>query len=93
MAPGYRAGLVVLAVPIRVGISLDDYYELGGEDHRFGFASVGGTVTLPLVTTTSFGRWEFHGAIEYQRLGETTRTFNGGDTGTAIGSFGVTFAY
>ena len=56
----------------RSGMSLGDYYELAGEDNKFGFFSLAGIVTVPLGGTTSFGAWNIHGGVEYQRLGDTT---------------------
>ena len=92
-APGYAASRASLAFPIKVGFSLSDYYELEGEDNKFGFFSIGGLVTVPLGGTTSFGAWNVHGGVEYQALGTTTEFFNGGDSSQVIGSFGIGFSY
>ena len=92
-APGYAASRASLAFPIKVGFSLSDYYELAGEDNKFGFFSIGGLVTVPLGGTTSFGAWNVHGGVEYQALGTTTEFFNGGDSSQVIGSFGIGFSY
>ena len=45
----------------------------------------------------SFEAWaagplNVHGGVEYQRLGTTTKTFNGGDASKTIGSIGVGFS-
>lgn len=93
VAPGYSSTKASLAVPIKFGMSLNDYYELDGEDHSFGFFSVGGLVTVPLGGTTNFGSWNVHGGVEFQALGDTTKAFNGGDGSQVIGSFGVGFTY
>lgn len=75
-----------LAVPVKVGLSLSNYYELAGVDHRFGFASVGGIATLPIT------RWvNVHGGVEFERLGTTTKAFNGGDASKTIASIGIGF--
>ena len=58
---------VTLAVPVKVGLSLGDYYEGLRGDERFGFFSVGGIATVPL---SSGGRWNLHGGAEYIRLGD-----------------------
>jgi hypothetical protein len=89
VSPGYSAGRVTIASPVKVGLSLHDYYELGGEDHTFGFASIGATVAVPLGRTSKLGRLGVHGGVEFQRLGETTRMFNGGDRAKVIASLGV----
>jgi hypothetical protein len=92
-APGYAARKASIAFPIKVGLSLNDYYELDGVDHKFGFFSLAGIVTVPLGGTTSFGAWNVHGGVEYQALGTTTEFFNGGESNQVIGSFGIGFSY
>jgi hypothetical protein len=84
---------------VKVGLSLDNYYELRGpagtviKDSAFGFFSLAGIVTLPLGGTSRFGALNVHGGVEYQRLGDTTQSFNGGDANKVIGSFGFGLAY
>ena len=86
-APGASVRRVRVVIPVKVGLSLGNYYELAGADHRFGFFSVAGIATLPLT------RWaNVHGGVEYQRLGTTTKTFNAGEASKTIASVGVGFA-
>jgi hypothetical protein len=92
-APGYSAPKASIAFPIKVGLSAGDYYELDGEDNTFGYFSIAGIVTVPLGGTTSFGSWNIHGGVEYQKLGTTTEFFNGGESNQVIGSFGFGFSY
>ena len=92
-APGYSAPKAGIAFPIKVGMSLGDYYELAGEDNKFGFFSIAGIVTVPLGGTTNFGSWNIHGGVEYQKLGTTTEALNGGEGNQVIGSFGFGFSY
>jgi hypothetical protein len=92
-APGYSGKKASVAIPIKVGLSLGDYYELAGVDNKFGFFSIAAIGTVPLGGTTNFGAWNVHGGVEYQRLGTTTQAFNGGDKSQIIGSFGVGFTY
>jgi hypothetical protein len=97
VAPGYSGAKASLAVPVKVGLSLADYYELntgtGFVDHRFGFVSVAGLVTVPLGGTTSYGAWNLHGGVELQSLGDTAKALNGGDARRVIGSIGIGFSY
>lgn len=88
VAPGWAARAVSLTFPVKVGLSLSNYYELAGVDHKFGYASVGGVVTVPLGGRSSAGRWNVHGGVELQALGDTTKALNGGDGSKVIGSFG-----
>jgi hypothetical protein len=101
VAPGYAGARASLTVPVKVGLSLSDYYEVNTgtadapvyEDNAFGYVSVAGLVTVPLGGTTSFGAWNVHGGVEFQALGETTEAFNGGDGSRVIGSIGIGFSY
>jgi hypothetical protein len=92
-APGYAASRASIAFPIKIGLSASDYYELAGEDNKFGYFSIAGIVTVPLGGTTSYGAWNIHGGVEYQKLGTTTEFFNGGEGNQVIGSFGIGFSY
>jgi hypothetical protein len=98
IAPGYAAPKASIGFPIKVGMSLSNYYELAGEDNKFGFFSIAGIATIPLGGTTNFGSWNIHGGVEYQRLGDTTAAFNLDDDGLpkknqVIGSIGFGFSY
>jgi hypothetical protein len=90
--PAFGIGRINVLAPIKVGLSLGNYYELAGNDHPFGFVSVAGVVSVPLVRSTSAGTVNVHGGVEFQRLGETTKTFNGGDASKTIVSVGIGFS-
>ena len=92
-APGYSGSKASVAVPMKVGLSLSNYYELDGTDHTFGFFSMAGIVTVPLGSASTFGAWNLHGGVEFQALGDTTKFFNGGDGSQVIGSIGIGFSY
>jgi hypothetical protein len=92
-APGYSVPKAGIAFPIKIGLSASNYYELAGVDNKFGFFSIGGLVTVPLGGTSSFGAWNIHGGVEYQKLGTTTEALNGGEGNQVIGSFGIGFSY
>jgi hypothetical protein len=91
-APGYSIRHIGIAAPVKVGLSLGNYYELAGKDHRFGFISVAGTATLPLTHGARAGSWDVHGGIEYQRLGTTPKAFNGGKDSKTVASIGMGFS-
>jgi hypothetical protein len=88
IAPGVSGSTVSLAIPVKVGLSIGNYYELDGVDNTFGFFSVGGLATVPLGS-----HFNIHGGAEYQALGDTTKALNGNDGSQVIGSFGIGFAY
>jgi hypothetical protein len=94
-APGYAASKASIAFPIKVGLSLSDYYEnpLTGEDSKFGYFSIAGIVTVPVGA-----HFNVHGGAELQTFGDNLKAYNGfGDDGdsTAAGiySIGVGFSF
>jgi hypothetical protein len=95
IGPAYAGSKFGIAFPVKVGLSLSNYYEdpLTGQDEKFGFFSIAGIATVPLGGTTNFGAWNLHGGVEYQALGTTTKFFNGGESNQVIGSFGIGFSY
>ena len=94
-----KANGPTLTIPVKFGFSLSDYYESGGEDHKFGFFDVGGLLTFPLSkVNTRFGSWNIHGGGDYLALGDTTEAFNvnaDGETHSSefIGIFGIGLSY
>jgi hypothetical protein len=94
VGPGYSASRASVAVPIKVGLSASNYYELSGVDHKFGYFSIAPNVTVPLTSKpTKFGTWNVHGGVEYQRLGESTKVFNNGDANRFMVVGGIGFTY
>jgi hypothetical protein len=90
-APGYAASRVSVAVPVRLGLSLRDYYEGFNGDERFGFLSVAGIVTVPIGRAPGrFGSWNLHGGAEYLRLGDRNQAF--GETDLIV-SAGIGLSY
>jgi hypothetical protein len=66
-----------LAIPVKVGLSLKDYYQAGTVDNKFGFFDVGGLLTVPLKGLPSrFGSWNIHGGADLLVLGATTKLLN-----------------
>jgi hypothetical protein len=85
---------VTLTVPVKVGLSLKDYYELNGTDHKFGFFDVGGLITVPLSgVPSSFGTWNIHGGADVLVFGDTTEFFNLGDKSKVVGLIGIGVTY
>jgi hypothetical protein len=88
-------GKATLAIPVKLGLSLKDYYELAGEDQKFGYVVGGALVTVPM----SGGKWNVHGGVDFYGLGDATGAANADpDTGEArkgwviaSGGVGVTF--
>jgi hypothetical protein len=86
---------VTVAVPVKLGFSLGDYYEAGGDDNGFGFFDIGALFTVPLTSApTKFGTWNIHGGVNFIALGDGTKSFNtDGDSKQVIGSIGIGMSY
>lgn len=85
---------VTLAIPVKLGVSLKDYYQLDGVDNKFGFFDVGGLVTVPLSgIASSFGSWNVHGGVDILTFGDTTKFFNDGDKNKVVGLVGIGVTY
>jgi hypothetical protein len=93
VAPGWVDPDFRIEFPVKVGISLDDYYELAGVDQKFGFLSLAAVATVPLGGSSSYGSWNVHGGVEFLSLGNTPEAFNGGDQTKLIASIGIGFTY
>ena len=90
-APGFTASRVSVAVPVKVGLSVADYYEGASGDERFGFFSLAGIVTVPFTSApTALGTWNVHGGVEYLRLGDRNQAFG---ENQIVGSIGIGFSY
>ena len=91
VAPGFTASRFSVAVPVKVGLSVADYYEGASGDERFGFFSLAGLVTVPFTSApTALGTWNVHGGVEYLRLGERNQAFG---ENQVVGSIGIGFSY
>ncbi len=98
VAPSWPLGGAVLAVPLKLGMSLSDYYEGLEGDETFGFFDIGGLVTLPLGTPGRFGSWNIHGGANLLVLGDRNELANlnadGDINGTqVVGLVGIGFSY
>jgi hypothetical protein len=91
IAPGYTASRISLAMPVKVGLSLGDYYETLGGDERFGFFSLAAVATVPFTSApTTLGTWNVHGGVEYLRLGDRNQALG---ENQVVGSIGIGFSY
>jgi hypothetical protein len=92
-APGLARSRATLTVPLRLGLSLGDYYEGYAHDDTFGFFSMAGVVTVPFTSMpTRFGSWNVHGGVEFLMLGERNEAAFG-DSSHVIGSIGIGLSY
>ena len=82
---------VNLAVPVKSGLSLKDYYEGPTGDSRFGYFDTG--TILSVGVTSGKIAWDIHGGVDLLWLGDTTKRLNGGDGFKAVGILGVGITY
>ena len=84
---------VELALPIAIGLSLDDYY--GSGSNGYAYTSVGAEAIIPLKCLgTGFGEWHVALGVNFLFLGSEAQALNaGGDDFELIGrvGFGVDF--
>lgn len=93
VGPGLSGSKASLTFPVKLGLSIGDYYELNGADNKFGYFSASGIVSVPLKVPASYGSWNLHGGVEFQQLGTTTKAFNNGDAQKVIVSGGIGLSY
>jgi hypothetical protein len=87
-------GKATIAVPIKFGFSLNDYYEGADGDEKFGFFQIGGLISAPLTSAESkFGVWTVKGGVDVFTLGETPKAFNAGDGAKVVATFGIGVVY
>ena len=96
VAPSWPLGDrgITVAVPVKLGLSMSDYYEFDGNDNKFGYIDGGLLVTVPFSTVpTKFGTWNVHGGVNFLGFGDTTKAFNNDDGSQVIASIGIGFTY
>lgn len=80
-----------LAVPVRVGLSVKDYYEGAAGSDRFGFFSSGLIVSVPVSARNV--AWDVHGGVDLMWFGRNMKTLHMGDGFKPVGIIGVTMTY
>jgi hypothetical protein len=87
-------GKATIAIPVKVGLSLHNYYELDGQDNKFGFFDLGGLLTVPLSgIPPSYGGWNFHVGGDVLAFGDTTKFYNAGKSSKGVFLFGFGVSY
>jgi hypothetical protein len=95
-APAFplKADGPTLTIPVKLALSLSDYYELNGEDNAFGFFDIGAQIGIPIKKIPSnFGSWNLHGGVDFYSFGDTTKAFNDGDSVKVVGLIGIGLSY
>lgn len=81
---------ITLAIPVAVGLSLDDYY---GSD-TFGYVSAGIVFSTPLsFVPTEFGAWEASAGVTFLFSGDALEASTTQDEFEVYGKFGLSMSY
>src|SRR6185436_14290095 len=69
---------VTLTLPNKVGLSLDDYYEVSdSNEDTFGYFSSGVKLSIPLAfIPEDYGSWSASGGVQVLAFGNNTRKLN-----------------
>lgn len=91
---------ITLAIPAKVGLSIDDYYEVDGanlSDETFGFASVGFVFSTPLAfIPADYGAWSLSAGATLVYISDEMEQFAAGigvDQFEVIGTIGISMEY
>ncbi len=92
-------GKATVAIPVKLGFSLSDYYEADtARTTDSAIFDIGALFTVPFSSApTKFGTWNLHGGVNFLALGDGTKSFNVKDGDTAgsqvIVSIGIGMSY
>ena len=81
-----------LAIPVKTGLSVKDYYEGPTGSNKFGYFDTGAILSVPVAASKS-GTLEVHGGVDLMWLGDNLKAFNGNDGFRPIASIGFSFVY
>ena len=83
---------LTLAIPVKTGLSVHNYYEIDGVDDHFGYFDTGLSLSVPVVSGKS-GTLEVHGGVDFMFLGDHLKTINSGDGFKPVTLVGFTYSY
>jgi hypothetical protein len=81
-----------LAIPVKMGLSLSDYYEGPTGSNGFGYFDLGGIIGVTLPSTGKVG-WEIHGGVDFLWLGDNLQILNHDDSFKPVGTIGFSITY
>lgn len=86
---------VTLALPLALGLSMSEYYEVEGEgDDTFGFFSFGLSASVPFAfIPPEYGSWSANAGINVYVLGDNLKEANLGDNPFPVGTGGIRMEY
>ena len=86
---------VSVALPMKAGFSLSNYYEdPAGHDNGFGFFQGGPVVSVPLAfIPAEYGSWAASAGVSVYAFGENLEQYNKGNNPWVVGTTSITFSY
>lgn len=85
---------LTLSFPVKVGLSLSDYYEGVDGDSTFGHLDVGAAASVPLTfIPSSYAAWTLRAGVSWLTLGDSMKALNDGKGSKVLGYFGVGMSY
>jgi hypothetical protein len=87
-------GRLSVSIPVKVGLSLSNYYEGVAGDSTFGYLDVGAVASVPLTfVPRSYAAWSLRAGVSWLTLGDSMKALNDGKGSTVLGYFGVGMSY
>jgi hypothetical protein len=91
--PSFETGTpLTLSVPVKLGLSLKDYYEGPNGSDTFGYFTTGASASVALPSSGAVS-WEVHGGVDFYWLGDNLKFLNHDDGYKPIGTIGFTLSY
>ena len=84
---------LTLAIPAKIGLSLNDYYEGPTGSNKFGYFDLGGILSVPLAFMNGKSTWEVHGGVDVLWLGDNMKLLNGDDGIKPVAVVGFSVIY
>jgi hypothetical protein len=84
---------VSLAIPLKLGLSVRDYYEGPISNEHFGYFDTGLIASVPLAFMPAGSSWELHGGVDFLWLGDNLRLLNRTDSTKPVGILGLSVTY
>lgn len=82
-----------VAIPVKLGLSVKDYYEGPTGSNRFGYFDTGLVASVPLAFMPTKTVWEVHGGVDLLWFGDNLQLLNKGDGVKPVGIVGVSVTY
>jgi len=91
--PGVKlAPKATLYIPVKTGLSVNNYYEGPAGNNHFGYFDTGLSLSVPVIAGKS-GSLEVHGGFDLMWLGDNLKLINGDDGFKPVTLIGFTYSY